>query len=105
GGSNRPSRKPRQSPMTSIPFTVRAEQPGDADRVEALNEAAFGPGRFSRSAYRLREGVPHDPDLSLVAEADGALVSSVRMTPIAIGGRPAILLGPLVVDPPWKGKG
>jgi predicted N-acetyltransferase YhbS len=33
------------------------------------------------------------------------MVASVRLTPIRIGSRPALLLGPLVVDPAYKGQG
>ena len=91
--------------MTSQQFAYRLEQPTDADAIEALNAEAFGPGRFARAAYRLREGVPHDPRLSFVATADGILVASVRLTPISIGGRAALLLGPLVVMPSFKGQG
>jgi predicted N-acetyltransferase YhbS len=40
-----------------------------------------------------------------VAHADRELVASVRLTRIAIGGRPALLLGPLVVKPEFKGQG
>jgi predicted N-acetyltransferase YhbS len=91
--------------MTQGPFTYRLEQPGDFDRIETLHSDVFGPGRFAKSAYRLREGVLADPSLSFVAELDGALVASVRLTPILIGDRPALLLGPLVVDPAYKGQG
>jgi predicted N-acetyltransferase YhbS len=65
----------------------------------------FGPERFKRAAYVLRDGVPHDPNLSFVATHNGTLAASVRLTPITIGGRPALILGPLVVVPEHKGKG
>ena len=38
--------------------------------IEALNADSFGPGRFAKSAYRLREGV--DPVAGLGFVADGA---------------------------------
>ncbi len=92
--------------MTPALFTVRPERPDDAAIVEDLNDIAFGPGRFARTAYRLREGVAPDPALSLVAEDErGAVVASVRLTPIRIGGRAALLLGPLVVHPHRQGQG
>lgn len=91
--------------MTASPFTYRLEQPADHDEIETLHAEAFGPGRFARAAFRLREDVPHDPRLSFVALAGDAFVASVRLTPIRIGGRPALLLGPLAVKPPWKGRG
>jgi predicted N-acetyltransferase YhbS len=86
-------------------FTVQAEQPADDAAIEALHEISFGPGRFARAASLLREGVPHDPELSFVARSGERLIGSVRLTPIRIGGKPAILLGPLVVVPDWKGRG
>jgi len=89
----------------SSPFTFRLEQPGDAATIDALHAELFGPERFKRAAYVLRDGVPADPRLSFVAMRDGVLAASVRLTPITIGGQPALLLGPLVVDPKWKGQG
>ncbi len=91
--------------MTQGSFSYRLEKPVDSDTIETMHRDVFGPGRFAKSAYRLREGVAHDPALSFVAERDGAIVASVRLTPIAIGGRPALLLGPLLVVPAFKGQG
>lgn len=91
--------------MASTPFAYRLEQPADSPIIEALHAELFGPERFKRAAYVLRECVPHDPALSFVATLDGRFAASVRMTPITIGGRPALILGPLVVAPEHKGKG
>jgi predicted N-acetyltransferase YhbS len=86
-------------------FSYRLERPADAPAIEHLCATLFGPERFKRAAYVLRDGVPPDPKLSFVAEAEGRLVASVRMTPIRIGGQRALILGPLVVDPLFKGRG
>ena len=86
-------------------FTILAEQPADALAIERLHEIAFGPGRFARAASLLREGVPHDDTLSFVARSGFDLVGSVRLTPIRIGGRPALLLGPLAVHPKRQNLG
>lgn len=91
--------------MMSFPFVIREEVPADAPTIEALLDVAFGPGRFAKTAYRLREGVPHDPRLSFVAIAGDRLVGSVRLTPFAIGDTPALLLGPLAVEPAFSGRG
>jgi len=91
--------------MTSEPFAYRLEQPADAPVIEHLYASLFGPERFKRAAYVLRDGVPPDPQLCFVATIEGKLLASVRMTPITIGGRAALILGPLVVDPAYKGKG
>ncbi len=90
--------------MTS-PFVYRLEQPSDASVIDAMHNAVFPPGWTKRAAAVLRDGVPPDLRLSHVATVDGKLVASVRMTPITIGGRPAILLGPLVVSPAYEGQG
>lgn len=91
--------------MTSLPLTLLHEQPADAPAIERLQERAFGPGRYARSAYRLREGVALEPALSFTAHVGTLLVGSNRMTAIAIGGAPALLLGPLVVDPAFMNRG
>jgi predicted N-acetyltransferase YhbS len=91
--------------MTETKPDIRPQTAADHDAVEALHDHAFGPGRFVRTASRLREGVPADPDLTLVAILDGRLAGSVTMTPIVIGEAPALLLGPLAVDPDFENRG
>lgn len=91
--------------MTDPAFAIRSERPGDEAAISSLNDKAFGPGRYARSAYRLREGRESELSLAFVGEAEGALIGSVRMTRIQIGRRRALLLGPLVVDPAWKDRG
>jgi predicted N-acetyltransferase YhbS len=91
--------------MTPDVFTYRLEQPVDVPTIETLQAELFGPERFKRAAYVLRDGVPPVPALSFVALAGDRLAASVRMTPITIGGRPALILGPLVVAPEFKGRG
>ena len=91
--------------MTSLPLTIRQEVPGDAAAIERLHERAFGPGRFARTASRLREGRPHEPALSFASHVGTFLVGSVRVTPILAGGGPGLMLGPLTVDPAFEGRG
>jgi len=87
-------------------FEIRLETAADAPALSKLSAEAFGPGRFARTAYRVREGVPPVPGLSLTGWLDGVLVGGVRFTAIKIGDRDSsALLGPLVVDPAVKGKG
>jgi predicted N-acetyltransferase YhbS len=91
--------------MQLSPFTAINERPDDAAAIAELHEEAFGPGQYARTAYRLREGVPHDPSLSFVALTGTELVGSVRLTPILVGDRAALLLGPLAVKPSYAGRG
>jgi predicted N-acetyltransferase YhbS len=85
--------------------TFRLEKQEDAGAIEALVAQGFGPGRFAKTAYRLREGVSHVPELAFVAERDGELVATVRYWPIDVGGLPALLLGPVAVRNELRGQG
>src|SRR6202048_3947527 len=91
--------------MTELSVTILAETPKDAQAIERLHERTFGPGRFVLSAYRLREHVDHLLDLSFTARIGTLLVGSVRQLPILIGDTRALLLGPLTVEPPFRGRG
>ena len=91
--------------MNDLSFTIRHETARDADAIERLNERTFGPGRYAKTAYRLREGGPHSLALSFTARVGTLLVGSVRLTPIRIGETPALLLGPLTVEPPFRARG
>lgn len=84
---------------------IRPETEADDVAVETLGKVAFGPGRFSRAAFRLREGVTSDRKLSYVAEVDGQIGGSIRLTRILIGDDPALVLGPLMIDPAHRNMG
>jgi predicted N-acetyltransferase YhbS len=91
--------------MADIPLTLTLETPADAEAIERLSERVFGPGRFARTAYRLREMAEPDLSLSFVARVGTLLVGANRMTPVRIGATPAMLLGPLVVEPVFRSQG
>jgi predicted N-acetyltransferase YhbS len=91
--------------MTDLSLTILPETSDDAVAIDRLHERTFGPGRFARTAYRIREGIGHDPDLSFTARIGTLLVGSVRLSPIRIGDSPALLLGPLTVEPPFRDRG
>jgi predicted N-acetyltransferase YhbS len=86
-------------------WQIRPERPEDAARVEALNDDGFGPGRYAKSAYRLREGVEPENSLSFVAVENDIVLGSVRFWPIVVGKDPALLLGPLAVQSDQRGRG
>ena len=75
---------------------ITPEAPGDAFGVEAVVAAAFGPGRFAKTAERLREGSA--PIAGFVAREGQRIVGSVRLWPVLIGDTPAAFLGPIAVD-------
>jgi predicted N-acetyltransferase YhbS len=91
--------------MSDPDWITRPEVADDAAAIEALNEASFGPGRFAKSAYRLREGVAPVTVLGFVAVSGDALLGSVRFWPISVGGHQELLLGPLAVRGDQRGKG
>jgi predicted N-acetyltransferase YhbS len=91
--------------MTDLSLTILPETENDAQAIERLLERTFGPGRFVLSAYRLREEIGHKLDLSFTAWVGTLLVGSVRQLPICIGDTPALLLGPLTVEPPFRDRG
>jgi predicted N-acetyltransferase YhbS len=91
--------------MSDLSVIIRPETVADGDAIERLNERTFGPGRYAKTAYRLREGAAHSLALSFTARIGTLLVGSVRLTPVRIGDTPALLLGPLTVEPPFRARG
>lgn len=79
--------------------------PADCPAIDTLHALSFGPGRFARAAFRVREGIAHDPRTSFVAILGAEMIGSVRLTPVRIGASAAMLLGPLAVLPQYKGRG
>jgi len=88
-----------------VEWEIRPEQSDDASAVEALVAGVFGPGRYAKAAYRLREGVNPIYALSFVAIEKHTLRGSIRFWPIFVGPAPALLLGPLAVQPDQRGRG
>ena len=91
--------------MSDLAVTILTEKPEDAGPIERLHERTFGPGRYARTAYRIREQLGHRLDLSYTARIGTLLVGSVRLTAIRIGETPALLLGPLTIEPPFRDRG
>ncbi|MGZ5849097.1 MAG: GNAT family N-acetyltransferase [Methyloceanibacter sp.] len=92
--------------MQPAELQIRLEEESDAPALSVLSAQAFGPGRFARTAYRVREGVPPVASLALTAWVDTRVIGGIRFTEVRIGqAENALLLGPLVVDPAYKGNG
>jgi predicted N-acetyltransferase YhbS len=92
------------APVASVPY-VRPATSADDAFIEDLQATAFGPGRFARTAFRIRERFPIDRSLSLIAEVEGTPCGSVWMTPISIGGINGYMLGPLATHPNFRKLG
>lgn len=89
-------------------FRILREGPGDYADVELLLDLAFAPGRTALSSYRLRDGVPPVPGLSLIARDDyDAVAGAIRYWPVMVGDQhaKALLLGPVAVHPTRQGEG
>ncbi len=99
------TRRRPDAPVTTLPLIIRPEHPDDAVAIERLHARAFGPGRFARTAYRLREGVAPLAELCLTALVGTYLVGSVRIGPAEADGGPLLVLGPLTVDPSFSDRG
>ncbi len=91
--------------MTDIVLAILPETRDDAPAIERLHERTFGPGRYAKTSYRLREQIAHRLDLSFTAHIGTLLVGSVRLSPVRIGETKALLLGPLTVEPPFRERG
>src|SRR5688572_31551921 len=87
-------------------ITIREESFHDVEAREALLDSCFGPTRFQKTCERLREGRKAADGLSLVIEQNGEIVGTVRLWHVCAGpNRPALMLGPLAVDPKLQSLG
>lgn len=87
--------------MTIIPYAPN----WDPD-ITALLDSSMGPGRYARTAERLREGNQKiDAYCFLMLTEEGALRASISFWPLLIGATFGLLLGPLAVRPVDQGKG
>lgn len=87
---------PARPAPQDAPWRIEIEAPADAAAVEGLVLAAFGPGRFAKTAERLRERAR--VAAGFVVREDGRVIGSVRLWAITVGGQPAVFLGPIAVS-------
>lgn len=93
-------------------FVIDSENAGDVVARERLLDRAMGPGRRKKSSEKLRRGRLPAEGLAFVArDLDGHVIGTVRLWNVEAGVNregqavPALLLGPLAVDPAHEGKG
>lgn len=91
-----------ESSRAALP-RIDIETPGDAAAIDDLVLAAFGPGRFAKTAERLREraGIA----VGFVAREGSQVVGSVRLWRIRVGATPALFLGPIAVAAEYRKGG
>jgi predicted N-acetyltransferase YhbS len=102
----------RKTPVALLsdaaPFVIRAERASDVAAREALLDACFGANRHTRTCQRLRDGRAPAEGLALSVVRQGRqdrLVGTVRLWHVSAGGAPALVLGPLAVDPSCRDLG
>lgn len=87
-------------------FQIRPQDAADQPEIKKLHEEAFGPGRFSRTAFRIREQAVVAPKIALTAWYESRLAGAIHFTAITVSGkRGAMLLGPLAIAPVFKNMG
>jgi predicted N-acetyltransferase YhbS len=89
----------------AAPFVIRAERASDAVAREALLDACFGANRHARTCQRLRDGRAPAEGLAFSAAQNGRLDGTLRLWHVSAGGLPALVLGPLAVDPSCRELG
>lgn len=83
----------------------------DPAMIEQLLDRAFGPERFGRTAYIVRQGTDWLPGLSFaVLDETNLLVGTIQVWPVALtdpeGRRhPMLMVGPVAVVPERQGEG
>ena len=81
------------------PFAIRSERGSEAAAREALLDVCFGTNRHLRTCQRLRDRRGPAEGLAFSVVRKGKLVGTVRLWHVGAGGTPALVLGPLAVDP------
>src|ERR1700712_3150313 len=99
-------RKTLAAPISdAAPFAIRAERVSDVVAREALLDACFGANRHMRTCQPLRDGRAAAEGLAFTAVRKGRLAGTVRLWHVSAGGKPALVLGPLAVDPSCRALG
>lgn len=92
-------------PNAAPSLSLREARDADRAEVEALFDAAFGPGRYAKTAERVREGAPEAPELSILAVEGGRLVGAARQHRVTVGEARGTFLGPFAVADQRRGAG
>jgi predicted N-acetyltransferase YhbS len=86
-------------------FVIRSERASDVPAREVLLDACFGTNRNLRTCQRLRDGRKPAEGLSFSAVRGNQLVGTLRLWSVSAGDTPALVLGPLAVDPSCRKLG
>lgn len=94
------------NPAAIPAYIIVQDAPEHSAAIEDLYDDVFGPGRFAKTAERLREGNAKIADASLVAIDSEGVTGVVRVWPVTVGERGrAAFLGPIAVAERRRGNG
>ena len=91
--------------IAAAPYVIRAEMSSDIAARESLLDVCFGASRHARTCQRLRDGRLPAEGLAFSVDYQGKLVGTIRLWQVDAGGRAALMLGPLAVDPSLRAFG
>ena len=84
---------------------IREEKKTDNKKIFLLEEDVLGPGRYARPSFRLRENLEHNIKFSKVCCQCQKIIGSIRFFNCQIQNNRGLMLGPLIVDQKFKGRG
>ena len=91
-----------------MPILIRPERPEDHDAVRRITAAAFGREIEARLVDLIRASENYVPELSLVAEEDGAVVGHTMLSYVGLEGEETfrvLALAPVSVAPERQNDG
>ena len=86
-------------------FSIAPERPQHAAAITHILDQTFGCDRSDKTVYRLRDGIAPLDELNFVTLQGDQVRATIRHWPVIAGNRPALMLGPIAVDPAYQGKG
>jgi predicted N-acetyltransferase YhbS len=84
---------------------IREEKKIDNKKIFLLEENVLGPGRYARPSFRLRENLVCNQRYSKIYCRGQKIIGSIRYFNCKIENREGLMLGPLIVDQKFKGRG
>jgi predicted N-acetyltransferase YhbS len=84
---------------------IREEKKLDNKKIFLLEEDVLGPGRYARPSFRLRENLICNQKYSKIYYEGQKIIGSIRYFNCKIVNNEGLMLGPLIVDQKFKGRG
>jgi len=84
---------------------IREEKKSDNKKIFLLEEDVLGPGRYARPSFRLRENLTCNQKYSKIYYKSQKIIGSIRYFNCKIQSNEGLMLGPLIVDQKFKGRG